>query len=270
MSRRSSSVDVPVAFVQGAHLVLVDGERRAFLLVLRIFQRDHQAAAAARQARIQLARHSAVRMSGGKRDQRGAVETRRRNRRARRHRARRRRRRISSIGAGDVMHAVTAIRGCRASGRARRRTASTAICDSSTPSTRWPRAASHGMSSVLPASGTNTRLPRGQRQRSPILPQQRRHFGPGGSRCGLRASAVARNRLPSLPSYRCRSAPGRDRVSSCRRSAFRRDRFDEGQSRLRGAPTAIHSTASPSTFCQPRGNNPPRLAARCRRSRRDP
>ena len=66
-ARRSSS-----PAVQGVHFVLGHRERWALLLVLRIFQRDQQAAAAAWQLRIQT-RRVALAQRRRQRDQRGAV-----------------------------------------------------------------------------------------------------------------------------------------------------------------------------------------------------
>ena len=165
--------DVPVPFIQRPHLVFVDRERRTRLLMLRIFQRDHQAAAAFRQARIQFGGIATTHLRR-QRDQRSAIE----HAGAIGQQGRIERERIATDEfdvARDMMHAVARFAALRhqavpgeesVDGHLRQLDAEHAISLRGQPC----------HVERLAGQGNEDPAPRGQRQRGPVLPQQRRHF----------------------------------------------------------------------------------------------
>ena len=255
--------DVPVAVVQAMHFVGVDREWRPLLFSRRIVQRHQQAATTGRQPRVQLV-HVALAHRRWQRDQCGAIVDASAGATAPAHRARTRRRRgfrwpLRRRGVRRPFRRLSA------TGGSPTKNCSTAIGDSSTPSTRYPRGGQPQHVQRLAGKRNEHPAPAGTADRVPVLFEQWRHAVLVEADAAFAASAVARNQDPCVS------------FSTSVAACLRRASIRQAVRRLSAAPrpcaltsTLIvppraasyggYSTESPSTFCQPRGNNPPRVA----------
>ena len=176
--------------------------------------------------RIHLARVAAT-QPRRQRNDRGAVEERRCIRRGPAHRARTHRRKATRWARNARAHPSASARRPHPT-LARRKTARPRAATSSTPNTRCPCSASHGMSTDLPASGTNTVEPSG----APTRSQHSTSNGDGESWWNpirpsrQRDSQFSRSRSSSSLIPRPGRRPSANRAATTRRAthAHRRNR----------------------------------------------